>query len=300
MTASTMPQPRALKTFRSQRLTLSYAEWGDPEAPLLFLVHGGRDQKRSWDWIAPRLAKRYRVIAHDLRGHGWSDRVSDGAYTVMDNVLDFAALMDELEADKPVIIGHSLGGNITIRYCGLFPDRVERLVAIEGLGRSPTQIAERERRPLEARLQEWVGQRRRATHRAARVMKDVAEAMERMRAAHPQLSEEHLAHLTGTGVRHNPDGTVSWLYDPAFVPMPPFDLTDAEIHRIWGCITCPVWHVYGEKSWATDPREDGRAAHFRNAQVTMVEDAGHWLHHDRLEVFMGGLENFLNTSLTAG
>jgi len=295
-----MDEPRAFGTFRSQRLTLSYAEWGDPDAPLLLLVHGGRDQKRSWDWIAPRLADRYRVIAHDLRGHGWSEWASDGAYTVMDNVLDFAALMDELGAERPVIVGHSLGGNIAIRYSALYPDRVERLVAIEGLGRSPRQIAEREAKPLEARLRDWAAQRRHAAGRRPRIMKDVAEAEARMRAAHPQLGEEHLVHLTRTGLRRNADGTVSWLYDPAFVPMPPMDLADAEIHRLWSLIACPVWHVYGDRSWTTNPLEDGRAAHFRNARVTMVEDAGHWLHHDRLDRFMEGLEDFLECPLPAG
>jgi len=67
-----------LHSFTSQRLKLSYAAWGDEAAPLLLLVHGGRDQKRSWDWVARELAKDYRVIAHDLRGHGQSEHVSDG------------------------------------------------------------------------------------------------------------------------------------------------------------------------------------------------------------------------------
>ena len=65
-----MTAPDRQDTFSSQRLTLSYVEWGEPSAPPLVLVHGGRDQKRSWDRVAARLAETYRVIAFDLRGHG--------------------------------------------------------------------------------------------------------------------------------------------------------------------------------------------------------------------------------------
>ena len=88
-------------SFTSQRLRLTYAAWGAPDAPLLLLVHGGRDQKRSWDWVARELARDYRVIAHDLRGHGASEHVSDGEYAVMDHVFDLASLVAHLKTTAP-------------------------------------------------------------------------------------------------------------------------------------------------------------------------------------------------------
>jgi pimeloyl-ACP methyl ester carboxylesterase len=51
--------------------------------------------------------------------------------------------------------------------------------------------------------------------------------------------------------------------------------------------------IYGSESWASNPAEDGRAKYFRNAQVELVQGAGHWVHHDRLEVFMRLLAGFL-------
>ena len=68
------------QTFVSQRLRLNYLDWGNPEKPLLMLVHGGRDHARSWDWVAEQLREDWHVVAFDHRGHGDSDWVSDGNY----------------------------------------------------------------------------------------------------------------------------------------------------------------------------------------------------------------------------
>ena len=286
-------------SFTSQRLRLTYAAWGAPDAPLLLLVHGGRDQKRSWDWVARKLARDYRVIAHDLRGHGASEHVSDGEYAVMDHVFDLASLVAHLKttapdrADNFTLIGHSLGGNITVRYTGIYPDTVKQLVAIEGLGASPKMLEERRKEALEDRLQNWVEQRTKLSARKARTMANYQEAEERMRAAHGHLSDEQLAHLTKHGITDNPDGTVRWCYDPAGMGRSPSDITQAEFETLWARITCPTWLVYGANSWASNPQRDGRAAHFQNAHVTEIPDANHWVHHDQFDAFMDGLQTFL-------
>lgn len=291
-----MTAPRHLDRFPSQRLSLAYAEWGDPTAPPLLLVHGGRDQKRSWDAVADRLARTYRVIAHDLRGHGESDWVSDGDYGVMDHVFDLASLVQHLELDRFTLIGHSLGGNITLRYAGLYPDQIEKLVAIEGLGPSPKMLAERQAQPVTERLTNWIDQRRQLSGRGARVMADLETAKARMKAAFPHLPDPLIHHLTETGVKRNEDGSVSWAYDPAGMGRSPSDIPHADFVHLWSQITCPTWLVYGADSWASNPAEDGRAEPFQNAAVSLIEKAGHWLHHDQFEDFMSQLEGFLGTA----
>ena len=290
-----MTAPDRLDTFSSQRLTLSYAEWGDSAAPPLVLVHGGRDQKRSWDRVAARLAKTYRVIAFDLRGHGESDWVSDGDYGVMDHVFDLTSLVDQLELERFTLLGHSLGGNITLRFTGLFPDRIEKLIAIEGLGPSPKMLVERQSQPLTERLNNWIEQRRSLSDRGPRVMKDLAEAEGRMKAAFSHLPDDLIHHLTETGIKTNSDGTVSWAYDPAGMGRSPADITHDDFVELWTKITCPTWLVYGANSWASNPAEDGRARHFQNATVTLIENAGHWLHHDQFDDFMDQLDTFLGS-----
>lgn len=291
-----MSEPRHISEFKSQRLTLSYAEWGVPDAPPLVLVHGGRDQKRSWDRVATRLAQHYRVFAHDLRGHGQSDWVSDGDYGVMDHVFDLASLVEHLGLDRFTLMGHSLGGNITLRFAGLFPDKIEKLVAIEGLGPSPKMLAERQAMSVTARLMRWMEQRRALSDRGPRIMQDLNEAKGRMQAAFTHLPDELIHHLTETGIKANADGTVSWAYDPAGMGFSPSDISHADFVELWRQIACPTWLVYGANSWASNPAEDGRVEPFQNATVSVIEEAGHWLHHDQFEDFMSQLEAFLGSA----
>ncbi|MEO1303495.1 MAG: alpha/beta hydrolase [Pseudomonadota bacterium] len=282
-------------TFTSQRLTLSFVDWGDRDKPPLVLVHGGRDQKRSWDRVARQLSMSYRVFAYDLRGHGQSDWVSDGGYGVMDHVYDLASLIDHLGLDRFTLMGHSLGGNIALRYAGLFPEQIERLVAIEGLGPSPRMLEERKAHPITQRLRQWIEQRRLVSERQPRIMDDLAAAQARMQAAYSHLPEDLIHHLTKTGIKTNSDGTVSWAYDPAGFGGSPSDIPYEEQTHLWSQITCPTWLVYGATSWASNPAEDGRIEPFQNASVSVISDAGHWLHHDQFDDFMGQLEVFLGS-----
>ena len=131
--------------FISQRLRLNYVDWGNYGAPPLILQHGGRDHCRSWDWVAEQLRHDWHVICPDLRGHGDSEWSPEGHYGMDAFVYDFAQLVHTLGYEKVTIIAHSLGGNIATRYTGLYPEKVEKLVNIEGLG-PPPQI----RREMEA------------------------------------------------------------------------------------------------------------------------------------------------------
>ena len=121
-------------TFISQRLRLNYVDWGNPDAPPLVLVHGGQDHCRNWDWVAQDLRRDYHVIATDLRGHGDSAHSPSGDYHLTNYVYDLAQLIHQQKLAPVRIIAHSLGGNIALRYTGLYPDTVQKLVAIEGLG----------------------------------------------------------------------------------------------------------------------------------------------------------------------
>ena len=281
-------------TFSSQRLTLSACAWGDPANPLVILVHGALDQKRSWDWTASALADRYRVVAYDLRGHGASQWVNDGDYGVMDHVFDLASLVEHLQMNRFCLAGHSLGGNVALRYAGLFPDRIEKLAAIEGMGPSPKLLAERNALTVHERLTHWIDDRRARSARAPRIMKDDDEALARMTKAHGVLRADQLAHLTRTGIKQNPNGSVSWAYDPAMLGRSPSDIPYDDFKALLGAIGCPVWLAYGEKSWASNPEKDGRAAYLKNARVTEYPGAGHWLHHDNFDAFMADLSAFLD------
>ncbi len=281
------------RSFISQRLRLHYADWGNETAPPLLLVHGGRDHCRAWDWVAERLSDNYHVIAPDLRGHGDSDWADAGGYVMPAFIYDLAQLIHQQTTGPVALIGHSLGGNIATRYAGLYPERVSRLVCIEGLGPSPKMEAELGAIGIEARLRGWIDEQRQLAARQPRRYATLLDALARMRAENAHLSEAQADHLTRHGERQNEDGTYTWKFDPYIRSWPPVDHTRDEIRSLWQHITCPTLLIYGAQSWASNPAEDGRAAHFPNATVQSIEGAAHWVHHDQLEAFLGAVAPFL-------
>jgi pimeloyl-ACP methyl ester carboxylesterase len=281
------------RIFFSQRLRLHYVDWGNPTAPPLLLVHGGRDHCRNWDWVAQRLRHAWHIIAPDLRGHGDSQWTLDGDYTMVNYIYDLAQLIHQQELAPVTIVAHSLGGNIALRYTGTFPEMVKKLIAIEGLGQSPKILAEQAKKPVTERLRTWIESQRALAGRQARRYASIEDAFKRMQEENKHLSPEQARHLTQHGVNQNEDGTYSWKFDNRVRARPPLDLPQGEIEALWANITCPTLLVYGKESWASNPAEDGRARHFQNAEVALVERAGHWVHHDRLDHFMGLLDRFL-------
>lgn len=280
-------------SFRSQGLRLRYVDWGNPDAPPLILLHGGRDHARSWDWVAGALREDWHIIAPDLRGHGESDWAATGDYSPMANVYDLAQLIHLKQLAPVTIVAHSYGGNIALRYSGIYPENVRKLVAIEGLGPSPKALAERLGEAVETRLQTWIENRRAVSGRQPRRYDSLDAAYERMKGENHFLSDEQARHLTIHGISQNEDGTYSWKFDNAFRVFPPFDLAYTDIERLWSLITCPTLLLYGADSWASNPAEDGRARHFANAEVRLYENAGHWLHHDQFDRFIAELRGFL-------
>ncbi|HZT89933.1 MAG TPA: alpha/beta hydrolase [Stellaceae bacterium] len=281
------------RIYFSQRLRLHYVDWGNPGAPPLLLVHGGRDHCRNWDWVASALRHDWHVLAPDLRGHGDSQWSPDGNYSTSGYVYDLAQLIHQQELAPVTIVAHSLGGNIAIRYAGVYPETVRRLVAIEGLGPSAKRMRERAAVPIADRMRAWIDEERSLSGRLPRRYASIEDAFKRMQEANPHLSAEQARHLTQHGVYQNEDGTYSWKFDNYVRVDSPYGMTQAEVEELWGRITCPCLFVYGKESWAANPETDGRTRHFRDLRVVTVEGAGHWVHHDRLDVFLELLREFL-------
>ena len=277
----------------SQRLRLHYVDWGNPDAPPLVLVHGGRDHCRNWDWVAEALCDEWHIIAPDLRGHGDSEWTADGNYQMAAYVYDLAQLIHQQKLAPVTLIGHSLGGNICLRYTGVYPDLVRRLIAIEGLGPSPERLKQQIGETIEDRMNRWVEERRALSARQPRRYATLEEAIGRMQEANAHLSPEQARHLTIHGSNQNEDGTFTWKFDNYMRSWPPYDMPVKDVQRLWGRITCPTMLMVGNESWASNPTEDGRAGHFNNAVVSDFDEAGHWVHHDQLALFLERARRFI-------
>lgn len=100
---------------------------GDDDAPPILLLHGILGSGRTWDWMVPRLADRYRVVRLDFRGHGGSDRAA-GRYHMEHYVSDAAAACEQVAGSACVIVGHSLGGAAAAGLAQTRPDLVRGVV----------------------------------------------------------------------------------------------------------------------------------------------------------------------------
>ena len=277
----------------SQRLRLHYVDWGNESAPPMLLIHGGRDHCRNWDWVAEALRDDYHIIAPDLRGHGDSQWLLGGSYNQIDYIYDITQLLHQRQHTPVTIIGHSLGGSISLGYSGLYPETVTKLVSIEGMGPPPSMVDGLINQPTEQRLHNWIGDLRKVAGRIPRRYTSLEEAYERMQTENPHLTEAQARHLTIHGSNQNEDGTYSWKFDNYVRASPPIGLPPEETFKLYARITCPTLLFRGTESWASDPEKDGRAEHFQNVQIANIENAGHWVHHDQLDEFLTIVRAFL-------
>lgn len=280
-------------SYISQRLKLHYVDWGNAAAPPLLLLHGGRDHCRNWDWTAQALRADWHVIAPDWRGHGDSAWSPDGEYNTLPYIYDLAQLIHQVKLSPVTIVAHSMGGNIALRYTGLYPETVRKIVAIEGLGPSPKMLEARNAQDFAERLRDYIAKKRAASARTPRRYASIEDALKRMQEENTHLSEEQARHLTIHGASRNEDGSWSWKFDPYLNNWSVSDMPMDQVHSLWSRITCPTLLMYGANSWASNPADDGRLQHFRNARVSLFENAGHWLHHDQFERFIAELRGFL-------
>jgi pimeloyl-ACP methyl ester carboxylesterase len=277
--------------FYSHRLKLQFWDWGSEGHPVMILVHGGLDHARSWDWVAKALRENFHVYALDLRGHGNSAWAPGALYSIAEHVLDLSALADIVKGFPIHIIGHSLGAIVTLIYAGIYPDRVQKLVAIEGLGLPP--VRRLQQTPPAERMRQWIERVRGAEQRTPHDYSNLASAVARMKEANAFLSDEVAQHLTLHGTNWNADGSIIWKFDN-FARLPgPYGMNVAELSAVLNCIRCPSLHFWGRESFALDPDLAEESNALRNRKVVKVDRAGHWVHHDQLEVFLRETKLFL-------
>lgn len=279
--------------YMSQRLRLHYVDWGNPDAPTIILVHGGRDHCRNWDWVARDLSRDFHVIAPDLRGHGDSQWSPDGHYSPIAHVYDLAQLIHQLERSPVTIIAHSFGAMVSLRYAGLYPETVASLVAIEGVGLPGSALTQYALRPADEILRDWIEEQRKLSSRLPRRYPSIEDAVERMHQSNTRLTPEQARHLTVHGLARNEDGTYRWKFDNYVRSIFPGGPDLSQLPYLHSRITCPVLHVYGRESFFVDPSTDGSLEQFQNARVAAFDDAGHWVHHDQTQAFLTEVRAFL-------
>jgi non-heme chloroperoxidase len=121
----------------SNQIRLPYAEQGDPSGPPVLLLHGFGDSWRSFELVHPHLPESIHAFALTLRGHGDASRPATG-YGVRDFAADVAEFQDAMHLRTAVVVGHSMGSGVAMRFA---IDHPERTMALVLFGASPTMGA---------------------------------------------------------------------------------------------------------------------------------------------------------------
>jgi pimeloyl-ACP methyl ester carboxylesterase len=127
-----MSEP-AMKKAKGDGIMIQLALWGEKGKPILCL-HGITANCRSWDYLASTLSPHHRVMAMDLRGRGLSDKPPAG-YSIEHHCRDILALLDDLDLERVVLMGHSLGAFISLVFAAKNPERMDRLILLDGGGK---------------------------------------------------------------------------------------------------------------------------------------------------------------------
>ena len=267
--------------------------WGETGRAKLFMLHGWMDVSASFQFLVDALRADWQVIAPDWRGYGLSAWGPADCYWFPDYMGDLDRLLAHFEPERPAtLIGHSMGGNIASMYAGVRPERVARLVNLEGFGMSRS---EPDKAP--ARYAKWMAQL--ADKPGFRDYADFAELAQRMRTGNPRLSEARALYLAQHWGRQNAAGRVELSSDPAHKLINPVSYQLEEAMACWRNVAAPVLWIDGAESRTMERMRinpgdhDARKACFRDLSAHTIADAGHMLHHDQPERLAELIEAFL-------
>jgi pimeloyl-ACP methyl ester carboxylesterase len=300
--------------------------WGEPGAAKvpMVMVHGWMDVAASYQFVVDAFAQDHYVIAPDWRGYGltgvdgppldadgplggqrsvgaryWPDADN---YWFPDYLADLDFLLDHYSPQDPVhLVGHSMGGNVAMLYAGSRPQRVRRLVNLEGFGMPATHPAQAPKR-----YAHWMDELKRF-HRGELDLKryeSVSGVASRLMKTNMRLTQDKADWLARHWAKPDADGMWRILGDPAH------KIVNAQLYRvdevmeIYRSITAPTLdvrssddnlsHWWKGKYTLAEYHERVRAV--TNLHDAVVEDAGHMLHHDQPEKLATLLEEFFLTT----
>jgi pimeloyl-ACP methyl ester carboxylesterase len=280
--------PRSQRVPTRDGLSLHVLVWSDEGVPLLFL-HGFANEAHVWDDVAPVFAPYYRTLAFDLPGHGDSDRDPARRYDHESMARDVASALDALGAPRVVLVGHSMGGRVAMRFAGLQPERLAGLVVVDA---GPELDA---RGVLRIRLDAESGERSFASR---------AEAELALRRAYPLAGPAAIARLVQHTLRERSDGRLEAKLDPGFMeasraldPAERAERERAETAALWaalGKVPCPALVIRGAASDVLSPETADQMVEsaLARGRLAVIPRAGHSVMLDNPGAFRDALEQF--------
>ena len=266
-----------------RKLRFHFLEWGHPDAPPIVLLHGGHQSAHSWDLVSLHLAQHYHVYALDQRGHGDSEWVRDVLYSNQEMSLDAEAFIAAMGLDRPIVIGHSMGGRNTMLLLRRNPSIASAAVIVD-VG---PEISDRGRAAIGGFVQ------------ANQEFDDLEHFVANVRKYDPYRSREHIERTVKYNMLERADGKYISKCDSnprrlgivrASGPMENITLEEA------GGFDLPVLLVRGENSNILEP---DAAERFANAmpqgRLVTVPNSGHNVHGQNTLGFIAAVREFLGS-----
>ena len=254
---------------------IHYLEWGERDKPGLVLVHGGSAHARWWSHLAPMLAERYHPVALDLSGHGDSGRRDEYSFELWAKELMAICVACDIDS-PPVLVGHSMGGLVSIVAAALHGDRLRGVVIVD----SPVVVPDPEQE----------GTRVGRAVRELKVYPDLETAVGRFRLIPPQPTSNEFIHdyIARSSLREV-EGGWSWKFDPKI------RVERTAINEFLAGIQTRVALFRGELSDLVTPDVSDYMHELlgRNAPVVAIPNAYHHLIIDEPLAFIAALRAIL-------
>jgi pimeloyl-ACP methyl ester carboxylesterase len=277
-------------------------QWGAPGATPLVLAHGWMDVAASWQFMVDAFSEAFvqqrPIIAMDWRGYGLTEAPATDSYWFPDYLADLDALLDQLYPDQPIdLVGHSMGGNVVMMYAGTRPERIRRLVNLEGFGMPATRPAQ-----APARMAQWLDELKAQRHgdNDLKPYADAAGVAARLMKTNRRLPLDKAHWLAQHWARPGSDGQWRILGDAAHKVVNPYLFHVDEALAMYRRITAPVLAVEAAddslgqwwKGRYTLAEFHERLKAVPVLEKAVVPDAGHMLHHDQPHTLAKIIEKF--------
>lgn len=260
---------------------LHHLDWGNEGRHPVVLVHGSRLHAHVWNDFSRRFRDRYHIIALDQRGHGDSAWGGQGGYQLEDYYEDLRAVVEARGLSRFTLIGHSLGGRVSMLYAHRHAAQLERLILVDITPGRPAAAPNVD-----------VSPRSEAPHQRDFESPEAASAyLARLMSRAPRhLLDESVRQ----GLRQTEGGRYAWKYDPALLHRRPATID------LWSAVksvATPTLLQYGSESDVVNPELAARlAATMPRCSVERIEGAGHGLFTDQPDAFATSVERFLGTA----
>lgn len=253
-----------------------YLDWGGDGLPPMVLVHGALVTAHVWDFFSLEMRERFHIYAVDLPGHGDSAWATEADYTRSRMASDVVSLIEQLELNQLVLIGHSLGGSVAALVAEQLPSRIPSLVLVD------STLLPNPQPP---------GGGFAALLNGPTVFPSLEAFAKYAASLNPRRRPEQLMLSLQWNARQLEDGSWTWKYDPAVRGRRPPDFD-----RVWTAlqtVSCPTLFVRaGENSHATAATVE-RLQTLPHVKIVVVPDAAHNVMGDNPLVFSHEIRDFL-------